>query len=527
MRKKLAISLVVITGLLCAGLLVRILLGGRRMVCRLVCPQPLFKQGHEIAMALHTDEPHLSVPLLSRLFTNDAVWDCFTIEVRRGDGTLVPNFTLDGSWLLPLSSCDGFYYGSQPIPLCINADAPIDRPGDYTIRAVLLKGEGLNAIEVMRSDPVHVTVEPSSYAETRHYIDALTAELQTCRNWMEQLRVVERLGYTYDSRIAAILLDLERSGCDQFLWRSMNEVVAWRLPPDKDTRDMLLEEAESRGLTDLIICGLLGYDHSDGQLSALIADELMSKDTDRMIQAVRAAVMYPEDCHIDRLIEMACDTDCPARLHAIFALSDRSDEQSLEVLRRQIHDADDNIRSFTVRCCDEVYYRAQRSPDPVDFSPEARAEAEKKVVLAIADPRMRDRLQAVMLAISLLDRRELNALLAHCSGAGTEPLPDESAMLSEVTRYMANADEYARNLVLTAMQRLYHLTRPASFSPADFEPWYHEALTQEQRYQLLLDEPVADVMRQVMGYRLPSRDEVDNLGVEFLMIDDWRNADTP
>lgn len=225
----------------------------------------------------------------------------------------------------------------------LNGHVLIREPGTYLVRGELGSFE---------SESIEVVIEPRTEDEIEAHVSRLLEQFKKARSrgGRSQYFALVRLIYARHLRAVPDLLNYEYSGISHL----SHAAFMWYLPISEETKEMILEAAMERGLTDTILWAMIRFGCSEEELRNVVAEWLESEDRRALEVALAEARDYPDDSYTPALSKLAQKGEGAIREEAIRALAWNRTEMGVRVLREALSDPDRAIRRTAK---DEILFR--------------------------------------------------------------------------------------------------------------------------------------------------------------------------
>jgi len=423
-----------------------------------VFPSPQSRIGRFLAMALELRQ--------------DESPSAFGLMVRKADGSLCvhPQF-----WFRPVSGSDiqeitvgaGETVSST---LTLNEWALMAEPGKHTIVGVLGKTTVRGTVyeAILRTEPVEIVVKSRTDEEMAQRIENILRERQEAENYEEISTALRKLVYTRDNRIVPRLLDLEYSEEGSDLVRS---AFTGYLPIEKSTKKMILDAANTRGLTASILAALRRQGCSEEEMRRCIAVSLESENRFRIAPGVRGAIYYPNDSHTERLAELATSDKSPVPTHAMRALAFNGTKNAIRHLREMLEDPDEEIRDATRSSIEDAYLI-------FDASQEAHVVSLDRISRAM-DKNNPGRWESIASLWLCLDASQVKALEGVIANPKSK-IDDKDNLIRTFLSLLQDSDRDVRDLAVTTIRFGAHVYRGRPLRPEDFPEIYAEYLKDKE-----------------------------------------------
>jgi len=231
--------------------------------------------------------------------------------------------------------------------IALNRWALLKKPGEYTVTGhYSLECQGT----IIASPPIKIKILPRTDAEMATYIEHLKKQLANTTEDEKYQRLVKKLLYTCDPRIAPILIDEIYKSTAGIFWGF--EGFVCYLPKDKKTDLLLLDAVKKQGLRYSLLGILEVRGINKKEIKPLIEISLSPEHPDAWLSGAFAAQRYPDESFVPRLIAIATDPKTATRA-AIQALAHNRTDASVAALKKLLKEPDsvkidrESIRKIT------------------------------------------------------------------------------------------------------------------------------------------------------------------------------------
>ena len=286
------------------------------------CDAKVLKAGDEIPIAfVITNNGPDDYKYQDRLGDRSGRMQEYILTAMDEQGTAVPDtrakgpFGTGGGGSVPATLAPGRSFTKT---VTLNRWVLVTQPGKYQVVGVydpekgpmLTRGVGPGPT---RSAPIAITLEPRTEEEMVEYVTQLRTKLAaTPTSGNERLELIRKLMYTCDPRAVLVLIDeLYNTWDPAAFWA--REAFFCYLPHDRSTTDALLSAAASRGMATEMARLLEVLGCSPDRIKPFIEVSLSPQHPDAWNEGVRAAMQYPDDQFVPRLIAITMDARAERR----------------------------------------------------------------------------------------------------------------------------------------------------------------------------------------------------------------------
>ncbi len=465
-RGRLIAIVAAVVALVGVAVLVRIMQGGRyKLVLTVAAAQEVYREGEQIEVKLKLVNEGESrfprawaawvrrIPYIGRWFGGN-LWLRFSVSARtsRGDACVKPRWawsSFDG-WL---TQKPGVIAGEEiELPFKINQLFLLSGPGTYTITGIFTASrgrEGSHEVFSLRSEPISISIEARSVDQMGGHVEGLMRDLASAEAYDSDKAVSSalwRLIYTRDRRMLPVLLDFAYADKEQDAVRS---ALMSYLPIEAETREMILDGARERGLTETIFDALRRFGCGQEELREVITKSLESSNGRTVRAGARAAAMYPDDSHTAQLIQVARDSESGGQLAAISALALNRTEEGVRALRGLIEDGDQDIKYHTLSAINLAYGGRLAVDEDRPYQGWRRS----GLIRAARDPNSPDRWEAVGELIERLGDGDFDIVKSLAGGVLEEGAVGEAREEVEIVEALLNdTDRDVRDTVTTLIR---------------------------------------------------------------------------